>query len=489
MEPTSKPARAWRTTAPAREPQHDEVLDLETGGLVSLVEFLGSASYGAIIADKRVALENALIEGRERYVCPDCGKAMVLRSVATLDKSEDRFFFQHRYDNPECSGHSGLSPAQICARKFALQKEGAHHKQLKKILQESLAADGRFSATQTEARWKDVDGVRWRQPDVQSVWGGLRVAFEVQLSTTFLHVIAERMSFYRRNNGILLWFFRDLDPTVFKLAEDDIFYSNNRNAFRVDHESLGMSRREGRFMLHCAWHEPVLDQPGGKDHRLVQKMIAFDELRFDVSDGGVPRAYFYDFDGAMAVLREAREQQQRDRREARDQALREALEAAVIGFSRQTDGNLQWLTLRRRFKEVGLELPQALYGGDGPFYHLQAAYSAKHGKPVACRLPNLMGLAHNLFDRHKGTLWVFSVMLGHFNRTAEFKAHGSVEGWKKKRDLYREGWDRGDDLYAPDRRYDDLLAFLFPDAAESLRQSPGLVERLRRQRSGGARSP
>jgi len=442
MEPTSQPPRALRTAAPAREPQHDEVLDLETGGLVSLVEFLGSASYGAIIADKRVALENALIEGRERYVCPDCGKAMVLRSVATQDKSEDRFFFQHRYDNKECSGHSGLSPAQICARKFALQKEGAHHKHLKKILQASLAADGRFTSTRTEARWKDVNGVRWRQPDVQSVWSGLRVAFEVQLSTTFLHVIAERMIFYSRNDGVLLWFFRDLDSSEFKLAEDDIFYSNNRNAFRVDHESLDMSRREGRFMLHCAWHEPILDERGREDHLLVQKIVAFDELRFDVSDGGVPRAYFYDFDGAMAMLREARERKLRDQRRARDEALREALEAAVIGVSRQTDGNLQWLTLRRRFKEVGLELPQALYRGDGPFYHLQAVYSAKHGKPVACRLPNLMGLAHNLFDRHKGTLWVFSVMLGHFNRTAEFAAHGNVEGWKKKRDLYREGWDR-----------------------------------------------
>ncbi|MCS4280776.1 DUF6035 family protein [Stenotrophomonas rhizophila] len=489
MEPLPDPLESPRRVALALKRQYDEVHDRDSGRLVSLAEFLGSASYGAIVADKRVALENDLIEGRERYVCPDCGKAMVLRSFATDDKSEDRFFFRHRFDTQECPGQGGLSPAEICERKFALAKEGAQHKHLKRVLEESLAADVRFTGTQTEARWKDVDRVRWRQPDVQSAWQGRRVAFEVQLSTTFLHVIAERMSFYRRNDGLLLWFFRDLDSTVFKQAEDDIFYSNNRNGFRIDSQTLEQSRQERRFMLHCAWHEPTLDERGNEGHRLAQKVIEFDDLRFDVSDGGVPRAYFYDFDGALAKLRQRREQEQHARREARDQALREAMEAAVVGFARQTDGSPQWLTLRRRFKEVGLELPQALYGGDGPFYHLQAAYSAKHGKPVACRLPNLMGLAHNLFDRHKSALWAFSVMLGHFNRTTDFAANGNVEGWKKKRDLYREGWDRGDDLYAPDRRYDDLLAFLFPDAAESLRRSPGLVERLRRQRSSGIRSP
>lgn len=482
MEPNLHAPGAERRVALAKSRRYDEVFDRDAGRLLSLAEFLGNASYGAIVADKRVALENALIEGRERFVCPDCDKAMVLRSVATEDKSENRFFFRHRFDTGDCPGQDGLSPAEICARKFALAKEGAQHKQLKRILEESLATDARFTGTEAETRWKDVDGVRWRQPDVQCVWDGRRVAFEVQLSTTFLHVIAERMSFYRRNEGALLWLFRDWDPTEFRMAEDDIFYSNNRNAFRVNHETLERSRHEGRFMLQCAWHEPLSVQPEVEGHRLVQKMVGFDELRFDVSLGGVPRTYYYDFDGALAKLRERREQVQRDRLEARDQALRNALEEAVLGFSSEKDGSLQWLTLRRRFKALGLELPLRLYGADGPFYLLQAAYSAKHGKPMASGLPNLMGMAHSLFDRHKEALWVFSVMLGHFDRTQEFAAHGNVIGWKKKRDRYREGWERGDDLYAPNRRYDDLLAFLFPDAADKLRQSPGLAERLRRER-------
>ncbi|SDW84840.1 DUF6035 family protein [Lysobacter enzymogenes] len=470
-----------RRVAVAEDRQYDEVLDRETGRTVSLNEFLSDACYGAIVEDKRVALENELVEGRERYVCLDCKKAMVLRSLRTRDKTEDRFYFRHRADDGVCTGRKGLSPAAICARKFDSAKEGAQHKLFKRLVEESLVVDPRFTDTQTEARWKDVDGVRWRQPDVQTGWQGRRVAFEVQLSTTFLHVIAERMSFYRRNAGDLLWLFRDLDPDAFRLAEDDIFYSNNRNAFRVGLDTLARSQQEGRFMLACAWHEPYLEQ-GVLKERLQREIVGFDELTFDVSSGGVPRAYFYDYDAGLATAIQQQEQDRKAAADACDQALRDDLEKAVLTFSMATDGNGDWQSLRNRFRQRGLSLPEQLYCDGGPFYLLQAAYSAKHGRPVACRLKNLMGLANSLFNLHKNTLWVLSVMLGHFDRGQDLIANGNLEGWKKKRDEYREGWFQGDPAYEPERRHDDLLAFLFPSAADALRRSPGLTERLRRQR-------
>ncbi|MEO6922944.1 MAG: DUF6035 family protein [Bryocella sp.] len=465
----------------AEDRQYEEVLDRDTGGYVSLAEFLGNACYGDIIADKRVALENDLIDGKERYVCPDCEQAMVLRSIPTRDQTEDRFYFRHRIDNGECSGRKGQSPAAICARKFAHAKEGAQHKLFKRLIEESIAADGRFIDTRAEARWKDVDAVRWRQPDVQSIWEGQRVAFEVQLSTIFLHVIAERMTFYRRNDGALLWLFKDLDPAEFKLAEDDVFYSNNRNAFRVSVDTLARSRELGRFVLECAWHTPDLDERGILEDRLERRVVRFDELTFDVSPGGVPRAYFYNYDGELAALRQRQGQARRAEIEARDQALRNELEAALLGFSMATDGDDQWMALRCRFRSRGFDLPERLYYDEGPFYLLQAAYSAKHGKPVACKIKNLMGLANSLFNLHKDTLWVFSIMLGHFDRARDLIANGNIDGWKKKRDEYREGWLQADEAFEPNRHYDDLLTFLFPDVASKLRQSPGQIEARRRQ--------
>lgn len=72
----------------------------------------------------------------------------------------------------------------------------------------------------------------------------------------------------------------------------------------------------------------------------------------------------------------------------------------------------------------GGDLPRRLYHDDGPFYLLQAAYSAKHGKPVVRKLMNLMSLANDLFQLHQDTLWIFSVILGHFERGREPIANG-----------------------------------------------------------------
>src|SRR3546814_8121637 len=91
-----------------------------------------------------------------------------------------------------------------------------------------------------------MEHYKWRQPDVQTTRGGKRWAIEIQLSTTFVHVIAERMKFYRENAGLMLWLFKDLDLEAFRLSEDDLFFSNNRNAFRVTPATLARSQRADR---------------------------------------------------------------------------------------------------------------------------------------------------------------------------------------------------------------------------------------------------
>ncbi len=47
-------------------------------------------------------------------------------------------------------------------------------------------------------------------PELAREWakfGELRMAFEIQLSTTFIRVIAERREFYLREGGLLVWLF------------------------------------------------------------------------------------------------------------------------------------------------------------------------------------------------------------------------------------------------------------------------------------------
>lgn len=83
-----------------------------------------------------------------------------------------------------------------------------------------------------------------------------------------------------------------------------------------------------------------------------------------------------------------------------------------------------------------------------------------------------MSLANNLYDLHKSALWVFSVMMKHYNRISEMRAHGDMKKWLKRRDTYQNAWKTRDTTFAPDHRFDGLLIFLFPDAPAELTCDP-----------------
>lgn len=70
---------------------------------------------------------------------------------------------------------------------------------MKEFIEESIKCDARFAAPLVEKRGKVPTGRR--RPDVQAQFGQQRIAFEVQLSTTFIRVIAERREFYLREGG------------------------------------------------------------------------------------------------------------------------------------------------------------------------------------------------------------------------------------------------------------------------------------------------
>lgn len=403
---------------------------------------------------------------------------MVLR--ARRVESEVRFYFKHRFDTGECSGTRGMSPAAICAAKFAHTKESQLHKRLKALVVESLQADAAFSEVAAEKHWKDLDGVRWRQPDVQAIHGGHRLAMEVQLATTFLHIIAQRMTFYRRNDGRLLWLFRDLDVGAFRLAEDDIFYANNRNAFRITDETLERSRATGRFALECVWMNPTT--MGVAEVDTTRKIVFFDELTFDIGPSGAPRAYYFDYDAAVAQINAQMEEQGQ---RVADQALRTAMEQFVVAFDHdQTERS--WQLLCERLRNRGFGLPTRFYGSGGPFYLLQAAYSAKLGIPVMCKHKNLLALANTLHQRHVGTLWVFFVLVAHYQRGQEFNRRRGYL-WRDKLAGYWKDCLARSEAVRPDRSFDDLLAFLFPEAAEVLRASPARADVQRQVQDALAR--
>lgn len=189
------------------DPAIREVLDLRSGAILPAVDAIGTDMDEAMAL--RMALSESIARNEPLYACPICGVPVYL-----ISRKEARtFFFRHDLEDGRCPARTRgeLSEDEINARKYNGAKESQSHIRMKEIIAESLHCDPRFSQIKIEATWAALDRGKWRKPDVQAVFDGLPVAFEIQLSTTFLRVIAERRAFYLREGGLLCWIF-DVPP-------------------------------------------------------------------------------------------------------------------------------------------------------------------------------------------------------------------------------------------------------------------------------------
>lgn len=428
---------------------------METGDLIPAHVAIG-ADYGNAMA-LRMALKQSIAEGSPLYTCPICGVPVYLVSR----KEERRFFFRHQVEDGRCPARTrgDMSEEEINARKYNGAKESQAHIRMKEIIAESLRCDPRFSDVKEEAVLKSRDRATWRKPDVQAIYEGRPVAFEIQLSTTFLRVIAERRAFYQKEGGLLVWIFKSFDADKARLTQEDIFYSNNRNLFLASEETLKASRAAGSLILDCRWAEPFLDA-GKIDTRWVGRLAAFGEMEIDRER---QRVFLYDYDRQAEALRGG----------AADQALR--LEFEAFWLSRSSvdpyDENA-WDRLRAKFRERGIILPSEPHRGGGPGHLLNALYSARAGHPVGWRYRRLVEVAHCIVDRHKDVLRAFRHALAAYGRAEQIRAEDKEGKWRKKAQGYKPLLVTNSPEYKPDRRFDALVEILFPELGWPETQDP-----------------
>jgi hypothetical protein len=224
-------------------------------------------------------------------------------------------------------------------------------------------------------------------------------------------------------------------------------------------------------------------------NRTNTRMVYFDELSFDLSSINVPRTFFFDYDKARARLEaelipkkkpwvEPSVPATRVHYES-DEALRALMEEFMRGFPNHLDNYELWRVVRSKFRQRGFDLPEYIRY-DPLFPVLQAAFSAKLGRPVGSEQKYLIQLANTLFNTHKHALWVFTVMMTHYDRGALFRERGDQVAWKKKVREYREAWSKGSEEFRPDARHLDLVQYLFPEAEDQLSEDPrGYMTRRR----------
>lgn len=457
-------AATYNPTFAVDSPEIDDIMDERTGDYFTAAQLIGSDWELAM--QVRMRSSQAIAAGKERFLCALCNAPVYL--IAQMNRK--KLHFRHTREDGSCPAitRGALSEDQINAIKFHGQRESEAHRRMKAIIAESLQRDPRFSRVQIEQTWKGLEKNERRRPDVCAIYDGqLPVAFEVQLSTTFLRVMAERRNFYLKEGGLLFWVFKSFDAQDARMTQQDVFYNNNRNIFLAGEGTLQASMDCDALMLQAHWHRPVIEH-GGIHWVPERKMVRFDEITFDLPS---QRAFFFDADAAKIDA-------ERKRLILANAPLRNAFESCFVAYECDAvpypDTQEEWTRLIHAFGKFGLDLPEQPSEMGGLRYLLQAAYSAKLEKPVGTRHRDLVKLGHHLFEQQPQTLWVFRLMLGAYDRAQHMVDHdpSPKRKWKNKSKDYKRGWLDGDLAVAPDRRFDALLVFLFPEIADNLVREP-----------------
>lgn len=436
-----------RGNCAVEKPEVVEVLDRLTGLFERHCDVIGDDWAAAL--QLRLEVQTSL-DVNARFLCAQCFTPVYLVSRHDAKK----LFFRHTLEDGRCAAvtRGELSQDEINARKYNGVKESWLHIEMKRWIVDCLLADGRFTDIAVEERWTGEVTGAWRKPDVRAVFNGIPIALEVQLSTTYLNVIAQRREFYRQEGGLLFWVFSQFSMDARRLTQDDVFYNNNRNAFVLTSETRDRSVRQKRFMLECVWAEPAAD---GYVDTLQRETVPFDSLTLDPA---TQRAYYFDFDGQRSsLIQQAWRDSQRRRA-----ALRERFDTFYLTYmpERSFDARV-WQVLYRDITAEGLYIPH--HPGSLPTTLLNALYSAKYGRVFGWTFPNFIQAAHQMVPGNRGHLHYFRRALLAYNRADLVRSEDHTRKWAAKVIEYKAAIRAGDPTYAPDTEYDDLVELLFPE--------------------------
>lgn len=280
-------------------PLIEHIIDQADGREYMAGEYISAVNSGGI-AQIRMRVFDARTRGEPNIICAECHTPVYPRKHFNTGK----FHFVHIYDDtvrdcPYNENSTRLSTERIDSKRYNGLKEGPEHKHLKELLRASIDADPQFDSKKTkeEKNWYGAtDESKWRRPDIAATrlyeGSDLNIAFEIQLSSTYLKVIAARRKFYLENKALLFWIFKDATGINPRQCQDDLFYNNNYNMFVVDEETLRLSQERGKLVFRCSYYEPVMEDDTIRDV-WRERFVCFDELNIDIKNH---RVYWFDYE-------------------------------------------------------------------------------------------------------------------------------------------------------------------------------------------------
>lgn len=439
-----------------------EVMSYRSGRLVDARKFIERSTYGRFVRVRRI-LKETLHRDQKRIVC-----AMCLTPVYLVAKTEKRFFFRHSRENGNCPAvtRSKVSEGDIKAMKYYGQRESPAHRKTKELIERSLRVDAAFSDILVEKRWSsEASPASYRQPDVQARFGETRVAFEVQLSTTFLHVVVGRREFYRGEKAMLIWVLRRFDPEDRRLTVDDLFFSNNSNILVVDEETVALSEAEAAFVARCWYWEPYLE--GGEvKHHWSTDLIKVRDMTFDVSN---QRAFSFDVEARRRALHVELAKQAEDARLEYYKEARGTFFAFCEGWQNQRnfeDLEDEYADAIQPLIALGVAMPENATSALVFMRLVLILRSIELGHPVGYRFEKLVQVLHTVAESHRDLLYYVGHALNRYGRNELIAAQDAHRRWAARTDAIKKGMKARIPEYAPYPEWTETYRILFPAMAD-----------------------
>lgn len=446
-----------------RRPAITSVIRLDTGEVLVARDLVEGLTHEAAVK-WRNQIREALYAKTPRLICGQCPTPVYL--VCHTDKA---FFFRHIHEDGSCAAitRSVLTPEEIRARQYQGLRESEPHLRLKGLIESSLSVDPAFAQIAVEQTWRGELG--WRRPDVSARLADLGVAFEGQLSTTFLSVVAARRAFYRQAGGLLVWVLASFDPDHRRMTEDDIVFPNNSNVLVVDDITLAASRAQGRFVVDC-WYRVPRATGSGHQEAWAKRTVPFADLTLDVPG---QRAFLVDVEEIEAAARASAKAQAAQAVEHERQTLRADFLVYLeddAGLGDYDEQLRAWAAFEARFWRAGVGISPSWRRRGQLQRWGRVVRTALSGEVFGWGLTNLPQVAHHLHDQHPGLLFAFGRLLKQAGHDWVLRTQDHTGKWRDKAARIRALDKTGRQRFKFDADDLDTVVFLFPEAADTLRK-------------------
>ncbi|MCC9043892.1 competence protein CoiA [Myroides sp. M-43] len=212
-----------------------------------------------------------------RFSCIECKQKLVCSN-----SKRDTVYFRHNKNSEYCILMDSEVESNIdllnSYKLNAYNRESPRHKELKNKLGQLLIKEPGVDIGSIDIDSKFIFGIGGkRRPDVYCEYKGLKLAFEIQLSSLPLHYIKHRYYFYKSNGIYLIWIIdlKSLPVDLDNYIRDIKHVWSDHNLFSIaDHENE-------KLVFTCNYKQAFIYNNKEVHSKWMKKDISLSDLSFN----------------------------------------------------------------------------------------------------------------------------------------------------------------------------------------------------------------